>query len=36
MLENLSSLYMSGNGHDRHVMAIYRDSEAGVVVGHLP
>ena len=26
----------SGNGHDRHAMAIYRDSDSGVVVGHLP
>ena len=34
--EPFITLHESGNGHDRHVMAIYRDSEAGVVVGHSP
>ena len=33
--ETFIALHESGNGHDRHAMAIYRDSEAGVV-GHLP
>ena len=27
------ALYESGDGHDRHAMAIYRDSEVGVLVG---
>ena len=30
------ALHESGNGHDRHTMAIYQDSKAGVVLGHLP
>ena len=34
--ETFIALHESGNGHDRHAMAIYRDSDAGVVVGHLP
>ena len=34
--ETVITLHECGNGHDKHVMAIYRDSEARVVVGHLP
>ena len=34
--ETFIALHEGGNGHDRHAMTIYRDSEAGVVVGHLP
>ena len=34
--ETFIALHEGGNAHDRHAMAIYRDSEAGVVVGHLP
>ena len=34
--ETFIALHESGNEHERHVMAIYRDSDAGVVVGHLP
>ena len=29
--ETFIALHESGNGHDRHAMVIYRDSEAGVV-----
>ena len=34
--ETFIALHESGNGQERHAMAIYRDSDAGVVVGHLP
>ena len=34
--ETFIALHESGNGHDRHAMAIYRDSDTGVIVGHLP
>ena len=29
------TLHERGNDHDRHAMAVYRDGEPGVVVGHL-
>ena len=30
------ALHESGNPHDSHVMAVYRNEDPGVIVGHLP
>ena len=29
-------LHESGNDYDRHAIAVYRDEDPGVIVGHLP
>ena len=34
--ETFITLHETSNGYDRHTMVIYRNSDAGVVVGHLP
>ena len=34
--ESFVVLHESGNDNDRHAMAVYRDEDPGVIVGHLP
>ena len=34
--ESYVVLHESGNDNDRHAMAVYRDEDPGVIVGHLP
>ena len=33
--ESFVVLHESGNDNDRHAMAVYRDEDLGVIVGHL-
>ena len=34
--ERFIALHENGNPHDSHTMAVYRDEDPGVIVGHLP
>ena len=34
--ETFIVVHETGKEHDRHAMAVYRDEEPGVIVGHLP